>query len=61
VPPRVDPLRVLWACLGAAVAIVGFVWLVVTLKGALAALVLILVGVPVWFAWRRRRAARARR
>ena len=59
--PAVDPVRVLWACLGAIVAITGFVAVVLTLKGALAALVLILVGTPVWLAWRRRRAARSRR
>jgi Flp pilus assembly protein TadB len=59
--PPVDPVKILWACLAAVAAIAGFVALVLTLKGALAAIVLILVGVPAWFAWRRRRAARARR
>jgi Flp pilus assembly protein TadB len=59
--PPADPRKILLACLAAVVAVVGFVSLVLALKGALAALVLILVGVPLWFSWRRRRAARARR
>lgn len=57
----VDRRKILAAYLAAVVAVVAFVALVLALKGALAALVLILVGVPLWFRWRRRRAGRTGR
>jgi Flp pilus assembly protein TadB len=58
---RADPAAVLTACIVAVAFVAGFVALVITLKGGIAAIALLLVLVPAWFSWRRRRAARRRR
>ncbi|MDH2444801.1 hypothetical protein QDR37_12670 [Amnibacterium sp. CER49] len=55
---RADPAAVLTACIVAVVFVAGFVTLVITLKGGIAAIALLLVLVPAWFSWRRRRARR---